>query len=207
MMVYEGSVELSKENKYDKKWNMDIKKWVWWHYWIRTMRVWWNASIRILSMSLMCILYLHTPWNIFLRKLWVWNVYSSMFIWRKVGWYETYVQFCHGNNYKTQWYTKHTWIMRGRGDGMIPKSNSPITINNFYIILKGRVAYILIHTSTYCNMRPTITSFIFMNTIIPMKRRTRYIQQSTMATWVIGRREDGLVPISTSTITTKSWYL
>ena len=69
-----------------------------WNSWINmrwhvVMRMWcnawvsvcWNAWIRIIRIILMYILSMHTPWNIFLRKTWVGNFYSTMFICRKLS--------------------------------------------------------------------------------------------------------------------------
>ena len=106
---------------------------------------------------------------------------------------------------KNQWYTKNTWMIRGIGAGLRPKSISPVNINNFSIVMKLRLADILRPTSMYCTMTHTITSFVFMNTIIHVSRRTRYMQHSTMVTWVMGWRVTGLGPVSTSSVTTNSF--
>ena len=93
---------------------------------------------------------------------------------KKIVWYETYVQFFMTIAIKTQLSTKHTWIMGGRGDGMRHISNYPINMNNLAIILKDRVYDILRPTSTSFTITPTMTSFIFINTIIHMDIITRY---------------------------------
>ena len=92
--------------------------------------------------------------------------------------------------------------MVGRRTGLRAKSISPITINTSSVIMKGRVADLLIPITTYFTMTPAITYFIFMNNIIHMARRTSYTKQSTIVTWVMGGRVSVLVPLSTSPITT-----
>ena len=95
---------------------------------------------------------------------------------------------------KPQWYINITWIIGGIGSVLIPISTSPITINTFYVIVKGRVADPLRPTSASCAITPTIFSFIYS-----------YNQQSTMDTWVMGLIVAGLGHISTSPITTNSF--
>ena len=85
-------------------------------------------------------------------------------------------------------------MIGGRGGGMIPKSTSSITINIFSTIVKIRVADLLRPNYTYFTINPTTSSFIF-----------RYVQKYIMVTWVMGGRVSGLVPISISTITLKSF--
>ena len=87
---------------------------------------------------------------------------------------------------------------------MIPIPTFTITTNTLSIIVKGRVANILKSTSTSCTITSTITSFIFMKTIINMNRSTRCTQQYIMVTWFMGGRVAGMGPISTSQITTNS---
>ena len=55
-----------------------------------------------------------------------------------------------------------------------------------------------------CAITPTVTSLIFVNTIIQMTRRTKYTQQSTMTTSVIGVKMAGIRHISIYPIITKS---
>ena len=80
-----------------------------------------------------------------------------------------------------------------------------ITINTLYIIVKVKVDDLLRHVYTSCTITPTITSFVIMNTIIQMRIRTRYKQQSTMVAWNMGVRVAGMGPISISSITTNSF--
>ena len=89
---------------------------------------------------------------------------------------------------------------------MRPIPNSPITINTLYIILKGRVADILIPTSMSCTITLIITSLILRKNTINIPRNTRYSQQYNMVTWVMGGRSAGLGPIYTSPRTTNSFY-
>ena len=77
---------------------------------------------------------------------------------------------------------------------MRPKSTSTINITIFDIILKRRVADLLITTFNSFTITPTVSSLIF-----------RYTQQYTMVTWVMGGRAAGLGHISTSPITTNSF--
>ena len=86
-------------------------------------------------------------------------------------------------------------MIGGRGGGMIPKSTSPITINIFSIIVKIRVADLLRPNYTYFTINNNTSSLIL-----------RYVQQYTVVAWVMGGRVAGLVPISISTITLKSFY-
>ena len=71
--------------------------WVLWNDWIRMrcsvlmsmlcnycMRVYWNSWIRIIMMILVRILSFYTPWDIFIRKTFLVNVYLNMFIWMKL---------------------------------------------------------------------------------------------------------------------------
>ena len=90
-------------------------------------------------------------------------------------------------------------------DGLRHKSTSTITIKTLSIIVKGTVADLLRLTFMYCTITPTFNYFIFINTIIHMDIRTRYLKQSTVSIWVMGERVAGLGPISTSTITTDSF--
>ena len=87
---------------------------------------------------------------------------------------------------------------------MRPISTSHISINTFSVLLKGRVDHLLRPTSTSFIVTPTITFFIFMNTIIKMARRNRYKQQYTIVTWVMGVIVAGLETISTSPVITNS---
>ena len=91
------------------------------------------------------------------------------------------------------------------GDGMRPKSTSPITINTLYIIVKIILADLLRPTSKSCIITPTITYFIFVNTSIHMARITRYIQKYTMVTQVFRVRVSSMGHISISPITTNSF--
>ena len=108
-------------------------------------------------------------------------------------------------NRKTQKYTNLAWVMGGRGAGLIPLYTSPITINTFYVIVKGRADDLLTPTSTYFIINPTITSYIVIKTIVNTTRINIYTQQSTMVTWVMGGRVAGMGPISTSPITINSF--
>ena len=107
------------------------------------------------------------------------------------GWYETYTQFLHDHEYKTRWYNMISWMMGGMRAGLRHIHNYPITVNTFYDIVKGRVAYILRRTYTSCTITPTISYFKFV-----------FSQQYTMVIWVIGVRVSSLGPISVSPITT-----
>ena len=93
------------------------------------------------------------------------------------------------------------------GEGMVWYLNPllPITVNTFYIIVEWRVADILIPTSTSFTMTPTVTSFIFMNTIIHVPIRTRYMQQYSMVACVMVVIVAGMGPISASPIITNSF--
>ena len=89
---------------------------------------------------------------------------------------------------------------------MRPISTYPITINNLSIILKVRVDNLFRSTSMSCTTNPTIKYFIFMNTMIHMAIRNRFIHKFTMTIWVMGIRVAGMGFISTSPITTNSFY-
>ena len=86
-------------------------------------------------------------------------------------------------------------MMGGIRAGLVHIYTSPITINTWSIIVKGRVEDLLIPTSTSWTITPTISSFKF-----------RYDQQYTMVPCVMGESVAGLGPISNSTITTNSFY-
>ena len=105
---------------------------------------------------------------------------------------------------KTKWYTKHTWIIGGRGSDLRLILTSSVIINSFSVILKVKVADTLRPNSTSYTITPTIASFVFINNIIHMARRTSYTQQSTMVNWVMGVIGAVLGPIYTSPITTNS---
>ena len=96
-------------------------------------------------------------------------------------------------------------MMGGVGSGLRPISTSTFTINTFYVIVKVIVADILRYNSTSFTITPTTTSFIFVNNIIHMARRTRYKQQYIMLTWFMGGQVAGLGHIHNSPITTKSF--
>ena len=95
--------------------------------------------------------------------------------------------------------------MVGIGDGLRPISTSIININTFSIIVKILLDDILIPTYTDCTITPTITSFVFVNTIINMARITGYTQQSTMVNYGMGVILSVLGSISTFPITTNSF--
>ena len=95
-------------------------------------------------------------------------------------------------------------MMGGKWSVMRPLSTLTITINTFYIMFKGRVADLLIHTSTSYIITDTITFYIFMKNIINTTRINIYTQQSTMVTWVMVGRVAYLGPISTYPITINS---
>ena len=125
---------------------------------------------------------------------------------QKIVWSETYVHFCYKHKYKTPMiYQSHLNDGRERiwSESYI---HFPITINTFNIILKAIVTYLLRPTPTSCTISYTITSFILIKTFINMTRSTRYMQQFTMVAWVIGGRVTGLGHISTSPLTTTSFY-
>ena len=174
-----------------------------WHDWTR---VWWHAWIIIISMILMWILSFYTSWNSSSSKPLVDNIYPTMIIWRKLAGMRPMSTSFMTTTIKTQLYTKHTWMMGGRVAGTISIPTYTITINTLSIVVKGSVDDLLRHNSTSCTIKPTITSLIFLNTIINMSIRTRYRQQSTMDTWVMGVRVASMGPISTSPITTNSFY-
>ena len=75
------------------------------------------------------------------------------------------------NRYReTQQSTKPTWIMGRILDGLRPISNSTITINSLFEILKGRVARILRTNYTSSIMTTTINNFVTINTFVKMTR-------------------------------------
>ena len=86
------------------------------------------------------------------------------------------------------------------GAGLIPIFTSSITINTFSIVVKVIVVDILMPNFMSCAITPTITSLVFIFTIIHIVRRTSFTQQSTMVKWVMVRRVGGLVPMSTANI-------
>ena len=95
-------------------------------------------------------------------------------------------------------------MMVGRRDGMRPISTYTITINHLSIIVKLRVDDILINTYKSCTITHNITYFILMKTISSIMISTRYMQQYTMVTWVMGGRVDDTGYISTYQITNNS---
>ena len=86
-------------------------------------------------------------------------------------------------------------MMGGRGDGLITKTTSAITINIFSSIVKIIVDDLLRPSSTFCTINPIIYSLIFS-----------YTQQSTMFTCFMWGIVAGLGPISTFPITNNSLY-
>ena len=88
---------------------------------------------------------------------------------------------------------------------MRPISISSITINTFYMILKGRVAVLLRPKSTSSIIITAITSLIFMKTFMNTKRSNRCTKKCTIVAWVMGGRVSGLGPISTSPTTISSF--
>ena len=125
---------------------------------------------------------LQNPWNNFFREPLVVNEYSSMAIQIKISGLIPMTTSVVTITIKPQWYTNITWMMGGRGDGMRPISTPPITVNTLSTIVKWIVADLLRPDSTSCTVTPTITSSIFMKTIIKITRSTRHMQQYTMVT-------------------------
>ena len=110
------------------------------------------------------IIFYSPPLVIASWKLWVTNVYYTVVIWRNVDGLIPMSTSLINTNINTQWSTKPIWIMVRRGAGMRPRFTSPITIKTLSIIVKGRVAGLLIHNSTTYIINTATTSFIVMKT-------------------------------------------
>ena len=96
-------------------------------------------------------------------------------------------------------------MMRDREGGMRPRSSSPMTINNSFVIVKLIVANLLRTTSASFTITPTITYYIAIHTIINTTRINRYTQQYITVTWAVGGRVADMGPISTFTTTINSF--
>ena len=119
-------------------------------------------------MNVLNIFSFHTPWNIFLRELWVENVHSTMVIWRKVDFLRPVSTYIMTMDRKTQLSTNLTYIIEWRGTGMRPISTYIITIKTLSTIVKVKVAGLLRPKFRSSIITTNITSFIvirnFMNT-------------------------------------------
>ena len=108
-------------------WHVVIR--MWWNSWIR---VYWNDwIIIIIRMINMYTFSIHTPWNFFLRKPWVLNVYSDMVICRKLAGVIHIPTPGITLTIKTRCSNIITWMMGGRRAGPRPKSTSPNSIKTF----------------------------------------------------------------------------
>ena len=101
---------------------------------------------------------MHAPWNNFLRKPWVRNVYSTMVICRKLAGVIHMPTSVITITIKTRWSTMITWMMGGRRAGPIPRYTYPNTISNLYSIEQGHLVDILRPNSTSCTITPNISS-------------------------------------------------
>ena len=146
---------------------------VWWDSWINmrwyvVMRMWWHAWIRfflhawiiIIRIILMYIFSMHTPWNSFLRKPWVGNVYSTMVICRKLDDVIPMSTYVITITMKTILSTMIALMMVGRRAGPRLRSTSPNSINTFSNIEQVRVVDLFVPTPISCNITPTISSLL-----------------------------------------------
>ena len=171
-------------------WNVLMR--LWWH---ACMRVWGNTWIRTTRIILMTVFSLQTPWYIFFREPLINNVYSTMVIWKYFAGLRHIYTSLLITNIKPQWPYNLTWKTGGRGDGMRPISTFPITINTLCVIVEVQMSHLLRNISMYSIIKPNITSYIVMKTIINTTRINRHTKQSTMVTLVMGGRVADLGPV------------
>ena len=108
----------------------------------------------------MYILSMHTPWNRFLRKHWVGNVYSTIGIRRKLDDVRSMHTFVITITIKIWWSAMITWIMGGIRSGPIPRPTSPNAFNNFSNIEQGIVVYLFSTTYMSYTFTPSIYSLV-----------------------------------------------
>ena len=154
----------------------------------------------------MLILSLITPYNIFLRKTGVGNVYSTMVICRKFAGLRHMSTSVITITIKTWLSTNITWMMGGRRGGLRDRSTSPVSINTFYNIEQWIEVDLLVSTSVSWTTTPTISSLGWIvsglrpisNSPITNNSISWWSQKSTTFTLVVVWIVADLRPISTS---------